>query len=126
MNARHETSVKDPMRAQPRSVRLLNRHWAWLDAQSTSASAAVRLLVEEARRDRDGRYRSAQAKDACYFYMRDMAGDRPHFEEAVRALFANDGMKLRCHIASWPEQVRAHIAHLLGPAWFGDDNTGMP
>ncbi|WP_199100520.1 DUF2239 family protein [Dyella sp. ASV21] len=100
-----------------RSVRLLDRHWAWLKAQPRSASASLRAMVEEASRDAHGRYRAAQAKEACYLYMRDMAGDRPHFEEAVRALFADDRATLAQRMASWPGEVQAQIHHLLGPSW---------
>lgn len=107
--------------ANTRDIRLLSRHWGWLDAQPTSASAALRALVEEACRDKDGRHRAARAKEACYYYMRDMAGDRPHFEEAVRALFANDEPELLRRIATWPIGVRTGIADMLGLA--GPDNT---
>lgn len=96
-----------------RNVRLLPRHWAWLEAQSRSPSASLRLLVEEASKDRDGRYRATRIKETCYLYMRDQAGDSPHFEDAVRALFANDAAELQQRISSWPLDIRRHIEHLL-------------
>lgn len=99
-----------------RSVRLLDRHWFWLDAQPLGAAACLRRLVEEASRDSDGRYRRAAAREACYFHMRDAAGDRPHFEEAVRALFADDRPRLRALIADWPEDIRLRIAMWLDDA----------
>ncbi|WP_430390173.1 DUF2239 family protein [Dyella sp. 20L07] len=110
----NEAIANNAAGTEERGIRLLSRHWEWLDAQPRSASAGLRALVEDARRDRDGRYRSAQTKEACYFYMRDTAGDHPHFEEAVRALFADDRQKLRCQIASWPSHVRARIVDILG------------
>ena len=97
-----------------RPVRLLDRHWAWLDAQPIGAAATLRRLVEQASRDPDGRYRKAAAREACYFHMRDAAGDSPNFEEAARALFADDLPRLRRCIADWPEPVRARIEDLLG------------
>lgn len=100
-----------------RSVPLLPRHWAWLDAQPRSAGASLRLLVELASRDTDGRYRAAQVKETCYLYMRDMAGDRPHFEEAVRALFADDAEELQRQMASWPSPVQKHIGDLMHSVW---------
>ncbi len=106
----------DSRDANARDVRLLSRHWAWLDAQPKSASAVLRAVVEDACRDKDGRHRAARAKEACYYYMRDMAGDRPQFEEAVRALFANDEPELLRRIASWPVGVRTRIADMLGLA----------
>jgi len=96
-----------------RNVRLLPRHWAWLEMQPRSPSASLRLLVEEASKDKDGRYRAARIKEACYLYMRDQAGNRPHFEEAVRAFFANDMTELHLRMASWPLDIRRHIEHLL-------------
>lgn len=104
-------------RHDERSIRLLPRHWAWLEAQPRSVSASLRLLVEQARPDKDGRYSAAKAKEACYFYMRDMAGDRPCFEEAVRALFANDVGRLQQQIALWPIDIQTRIGDLLGLAW---------
>lgn len=103
-----------------RSVRLLDRHWHWLDALPLGADAVLRRLVEHASRDADGHYRRAAAREACYFYMRDAAGDRPHFEDAARALFAGDDVRLRACIAAWPAEVRARIAAML------DDGSGAP
>jgi hypothetical protein len=102
-----------------RHVRLLNRHWAWLEAQPRGVGASLRLLVEAASKDEDGRYRAARIKETCYLYMRDTAGDRPHFEEAARALFANDAAELQRQIASWPLPVRKHIGDLMEPVWAG-------
>ena len=99
--------------ASSRGIRLLNRHWAWLDAQPVGAGATLRRLVERACRDIDGCYRKAAAKEACYFHMRDAAGDRPQFEEAARALFADDYPRLRQCIAAWPDDVRTRIEAML-------------
>ena len=99
--------------ASNRAIRLLDRHWSWLDAQPIGAAAALRRLVEHASRDLGGRYRKAAAKEACYFHMRDAAGDRPGFEEAVRALFADDRPRLRQCMAAWPDDVRARVQAML-------------
>ncbi|WP_019467477.1 DUF2239 family protein [Dyella japonica] len=96
-----------------RNIRLLTRHWQWLEAQPRGINANLRQLVEMASRDVDGRYRAASIRESCYLYMRDMAGDRPHFEEAVRALFAHDRDKLQQQISSWPLPVQRHICELL-------------
>ncbi|MDR3443642.1 MULTISPECIES: DUF2239 family protein [unclassified Dyella] len=96
-----------------RNVRLLPRHWAWLEAQPRGVHASLRLLVEMASRDMDGHFRAVRIKEECYLYMRDMAGDRPHFEEAVRAMFANDTDGLQQQMTSWPTPVRTHITALL-------------
>jgi hypothetical protein len=46
-----------------------------------------------------------------------MAGNRPHFEEAIRALFANDAPHFEKLIAEWPADVRDHAARLAGSAF---------
>jgi hypothetical protein len=45
-----------------------------------------------------------------------MAGDMPGFEEATRALFANDPQRLRELVPAWPDDVRDHAIALA----FGD------
>ena len=102
--------------ARGRNIQLFDRHWAWLDTQPIGAQATLRRLVERASRDTDGHYRQAAAKEACYFYMRDAGGDRPQFEEAARALFADDRQRLRQCVASWPDDVRSRIDAMLGAA----------
>jgi len=99
--------------AQGREIILLPRHWSWLDQQPRSASATLRLMVEQARRDTDGRFAAQAAKEQCYLFMRDMAGDRPHFEEACRALFAGDDIRFEELIASWPMEIRQQILILV-------------
>jgi hypothetical protein len=99
-----------------REVSLLPRHWEWLELQPSGASAALRRLVDEARkRDPEGD-RQRLAIEATSRFMTAMAGDRPSFEEATRALFAHDTERLHALIASWPEDLRSHIDHLLAHA----------
>lgn len=122
----HGTSMPFVARHDVQGIRLLPRHWAWLETQPRSASASLRLLVEKAHQDTDGRYRAARAKETCYLYMRDMAGDRAGFEEAVRALFADDIAGLQQQMAAWPMDVQTHIGDLLGPAWTSALRAGVP
>ena len=70
-----------------REVTLLPRHWEWLAPQG-GASVAIRKLVDEARRNSEDRDRIRQAQEAAYRFMSAMAGNKPHYEEAIRALFA--------------------------------------
>ena len=95
-----------------REVTLLPRHWEWLGAQPGGASVALRKLVEDARRTSGDRDRSRAARDAAYHFMSTMAGNRPGFEEASRALFADDRRRFVGLIAAWPEDVRDHIVKL--------------
>ena len=78
-----------------REVTLLPRHWDWLAQQRGGASVAIRRLVEQARRGSDDRDRPRQAQEAAYRFMSAMAGNQPHYEEAIRALFAPDRAPFR-------------------------------
>jgi hypothetical protein len=95
-----------------REVTLLPRHWEWLSAQAGGASVALRKLVEEARRASGDKERERQARDAAYHFMSTMAGNLPQFEEASRALFADDRRRFTGLIADWPADIRDHIVKL--------------
>ncbi|MBR0819154.1 DUF2239 family protein [Bradyrhizobium liaoningense] len=95
-----------------REVTLLPRHWEWLGAQPGGASVALRKLVDEARRASGDKDRARQARDAAYHFMSTMAGNLPAFEEASRALFADDRRRFTGLIADWPVDVRDHIVKL--------------
>ena len=45
--------------------------------------------------------------------MSDMCGDRPGYEEALRALYRGDRLSLERHVQSWPADIRAFILRLL-------------
>ncbi len=95
-----------------REVTLLPRHWEWLAAQPGGASVALRKLVESARvrlADRDAK---RQAQERAYQFMLAMGGDLPGYEEASRALFADDQAALESHLAAWPADVREHALKL--------------
>ncbi|MEA2897763.1 MAG: uncharacterized protein QOJ84_3378 [Bradyrhizobium sp.] len=95
-----------------REVTLLPRHWEWLNAQPGGASVSLRKLVEAARRANGDRDRSRAARDAAYHFMSAMAGDLPRFEEASRALFADERRRFTTLITAWPDDVRDHIVRL--------------
>lgn len=95
-----------------REVTLLPRHWEWLNTQPGGASVALRKLVEAARRANGDKDRSRAARDAAYHFMSAMAGNLPHFEEASRALFADDRRQFAALIAAWPGDIRDHIVRL--------------
>ena len=96
-----------------REVTLLPRHWDWLTAQPGGASVALRKLVEQALRERRESERARLATEAAYRFMHAMAGDEPGFEEASRALFANDPASALGHMAGWQRDVREHAARLV-------------
>lgn len=95
-----------------REVTLLPRHWEWLNAQPGGASVALRKLVEQARRANGGADRQRAARDAAYHFMSAMAGNLANFEEAARALFADDRRSFVGLVAAWPADIRDHIIKL--------------
>jgi hypothetical protein len=95
---------------QAREVTLLPRHWEWLSTQPGGASAALRRLVEEARRK--GRSQR-ERQDAAYRFMQAMCGDRPGYEEALRSLYKSDAAGFSAEIAAWPEDLKAYVGRLL-------------
>jgi uncharacterized protein len=95
-----------------REVTLLPRHWDWLAGQPGGASVALRKLVEEARRTGGDRDRHRVARDAAYHFMSAIAGNFQGFEEASRALFADDRRRFGELIAAWPGDIRDHIVRL--------------
>ena len=117
---RRFTPPKTPGRPKlgvvPREVTLLPRHWAWLAQQPGGASVALRRLVETARKaDDKADARTAQA--AAYRFMGAMAGDRPGFEEACRALFAGDAARFLDQTEGWPIDIRDYATRLATPAF---------
>lgn len=96
-----------------REVTLLPRHWDWLNSQPGGASVALRKLVEQARRENAGKDRVRRAQEATYRFMSALAGNLPGFEEAARALFANDAERFTEQIRGWPEDVARHLTGLI-------------
>ena len=96
---------------------LAPRHWEWLALQSGGASAALRRLVEEARRSSAPKDRVRAAQEGAYRFMAAMAGDLPGFEEATRALFAGDRQRFERLVAPWPGDVGAYAMNLAAPAF---------
>ncbi|MCJ2186932.1 DUF2239 family protein [Novosphingobium beihaiensis] len=97
----------------PREVTLLPRHWDWLNQQSGGASAALRRLIDEARKADAPRTAPRAAQERAYSFMSAIAGDFAHFEQASRLLFAGDTRGLAEVTAPWPADVRAYLTELL-------------
>ncbi|MES2191523.1 MAG: DUF2239 family protein [Pseudomonadota bacterium] len=100
-----------------REVTLLPRHWEWLASQQGGASVALRKLVEDARRANEGRDAARTTREAAYRFMTEMAGDLPDFEEASRALFADDKARFESLVAPWPDDVKHYLATLAAGSW---------
>lgn len=99
-----------------REVTLLPRHWEWLGRQPGGASAALRRLVEDARRAGSGAERARQATQAADRFLWAVAGDLPGCEEVSRALYAGRHDRARELTRAWPGDVRAHLGRLLEAA----------
>ncbi|MBS1994071.1 MAG: DUF2239 family protein [Cyanobacteria bacterium SZAS LIN-3] len=100
-----------------REVTLLPRHWEWLNTQPGGASVALRKLVEAARLASGTKEESRRSREATYRFISAMAGNKPDFEEATRALFARDREKFNQYIASWPKDIRDHAQMLAVSAF---------
>ena len=100
-----------------REITLLPRHWEWLAGQPGGASVALRKLVEHARLANQGADRRRRAQEAAYRFLSAMAGNEPGFEEAIRALFANESDRFRKLVKSWPVDVRNHARKLAAAAF---------
>jgi hypothetical protein len=100
-----------------REVTLLPRHWEWLGAQPGGASAALRRLVEAARRADDGAARVRRSREAAFRFMSALAGNAAGFEEAIRALFAGDRTRFEALTEPWPADVRDHARGLAAAGW---------
>ena len=98
-----------------REISLMPRHWEWLEQQPNGISAAVRRLVEEARKRDPGGEEARIARENTYRFMSAVAGDLPSFEEAARALFAKDHEHFAEIIAGWPVDIRTQLLRLLQP-----------
>lgn len=98
-----------------REVTLLPEHWEWLTSQPGGASVALRKLVHQAMRAGAGREKQRRAQERSYKVMVALAGDRPGFEEAARALFAGDLERMRGLADAWPRDIRDHVLRLADP-----------
>jgi hypothetical protein len=97
---------------EAREVTLLPRHWEWLAKQPGGASVSLRKLVEAAMRRGRG---ERECHDAAYRFLSVMAGDRPCFEEAARALYKDDRRLFEGYARLWPEAIRDHACALAWP-----------
>ena len=100
-----------------REVSLLPRHWEWLGDQPGGASAAIRRLVDAARRRDPGTTEIRAARDAAWRFLSMVAPDVSGAEEVGRALFSGRYDDVRAQVGeSWPPDVRAHFLRLVANA----------
>jgi hypothetical protein len=96
-----------------REVSLLPRHWEWLEEQPQGISAALRRLVDEAKKKNPGEQRARLGREAISKFMTAMAGNLAQYEEATRALFAKDNARFAQLIQDWPKDIRGHLLRML-------------
>lgn len=100
-----------------REVTLLPRHWEWLNSQPGGASVTLRKLVEQAKRASHSADRVRLARESGFRFMSAMAGNLEGFEEATRALFADDRLRFDALTAVWPHDIREHLQKLTEAAF---------
>lgn len=100
-----------------REVSLLPRHWEWLEEQPNGASAALRRLVDEARKKDPEKQRARAAMRAADRFLSVMGGNRPGYEEASRALYAGNRERLEEILRDWPDDVRRYAERLSADAF---------
>ncbi|MCW2987590.1 MAG: hypothetical protein JWM24_528 [Solirubrobacterales bacterium] len=111
-------SASKPARGRPklgvtaREVTLLPRHWEWLASQPGGASAALRRLVDQARRDTVETEAMRRTQELTYRVMTTLAGNLDNYEEAARALFANDRTRFDQLTADWPADIGDYVREL--------------
>ncbi|AZY48940.1 DUF2239 family protein [Bordetella avium] len=96
-----------------REVTLLPRHWDWLAQQPGGASVTLRKLVEDARKATQSANDRRARQDAAYHFLQSIAGNLPQYEEALRALYADDRNALSACMQDWPQDVAAYALTLF-------------
>lgn len=66
--------------------------------------------MEDASRGEGG---EAARRDAVYSFMHAVGGDRPGYEEALRALYRGDRTLFDRQIGDWPEAFRSYVERLF-------------
>ncbi len=94
-------------------VTLLPRHLEWLESQPQGVSAALRRLVDEARRREPDPERERTALDAVARFLTAMAGNFPNYEEALRALYRKEWSRFSEQIRDWPADIRDYLERRL-------------
>ena len=97
-----------------REVSLLPRHWEWLSTQSGGASASLRRLIDETKKQTSAREIIKQAQERTYKFMTTIAGNLSKYEDALRALFSKDKKLFEDHINDWPKDIKKQTIKLAG------------
>ena len=111
-DAPQPTRGRPKLRVKAREVTLLPRHWGWLRAQKSGASAEIRRLIDQEIKSTAGTRSDHTRQTVTYAFLSSIGGDLPDFEDASRKLFANDWVGFAKAIAAWPADVRDYALTL--------------
>jgi len=100
-----------------REVTLLPRHWEWLETQRGGASATIRRLIDEERKESVAQDRKKAAQDATNRFMYGIGGDLPGFEEAIRALYGGNRQGFIDETNAWSVDIRDCARKFAAPAF---------
>lgn len=95
-----------------REITLQQKHWDWLDQQSSSASAVIRKLIDKELNDPNSEGNKMLAKQATDRFMSAMLGNMPNYEEATRALYQGNKQVFLDLIKNYPEDIYQYILEL--------------
>lgn len=110
-----------------REVSLLPRHWDWLTQQPGNPSAALRRLIDEARRDPKTQIRDKQrqAQQLTFQFCQALCGDLQDYEGAMRALYRQDQQGFEANIQQWPKDFASRASVLAEPSWLGPQDSAL-
>ncbi|WP_445115221.1 DUF2239 family protein [Acinetobacter sp. WZC-1] len=100
-----------------REVTLQQKHWNWLDQQSTSASAVIRKLIDQELNNPASESNIMLAKQATDRFMSAMLGNMPNYEEATRALYQGNRAVFLQLIQAYPADLKTYITGLAERAF---------
>ena len=92
-----------------REITLQQKHWDWLDQQSSSASAVIRKLIDQELNNPNSTSNKMLAKQATDRFMSAMSGNMPNYEEATRALYQGNQALFLELIHDYPKDLRAYL-----------------
>lgn len=90
-----------------KEVCLLPAQWDWLASQSGGPSAALRRLVMAAMKAEPQWGLDPKRKTATDKVLVALAGNQPRYEEASRALWADDLPTFEAIVTGWPDEIGA-------------------
>ncbi len=100
-----------------REITLQQKHWDWLDQQSSSASAVIRKLIDNELNNPNSESNKMLAKQATDRFMSAMLGNMPNYEEATRALYQGNKEVFLDLIRDYSKDIYQHILKLSAYAF---------